>query len=48
MVEINTHCNVLVDGKFLVIALFQLHSFRIQSILWCNFRVSVFFPIVTI
>jgi len=27
--KINTHCNVLVDGKFLVVVLFQLHSFRI-------------------
>ena len=32
MVKINTHFNVLVDGKFLVVALFQRHSLGIPSI----------------
>jgi len=33
---------------FLVVALFQLHSFRIQFILWCDFSVLVFVTITAI
>ena len=34
--------------EFFVVALFQLHSFRIQFILWCDFSVIVFVPITVI
>ena len=48
IVRINTRHNVRVNYMFLAVALFQLHSFRIQSVLWCNFCVPVFVPITAI
>jgi len=46
--ELNTHYNVLVDGMFLVVVLFQLHSFGIKSIAWYDFGVLIFFPVIAI
>ena len=46
IVQITTHYNVLLNEEFLVVVLFEFHSFRLQFILWYDFSIPVFFPII--
>jgi len=43
-----THYNILFKEEFLVVVLFELHSFGLQVILWNDSSILVFFPIIAV
>jgi len=48
IIQIATHYNVLFNEEFLVVVLFELHSFGLQAVLGNDFSIPVFFPIIPV